>query len=387
MGTAAAMAAVPLSSRKMWGAGMTRRSLWMGSCNPRSNKNGIYHAWFDAATGRATEPTLAAATALPSFLTTMTDGRGRTILYSVNELARGDGQVSAFVMDGAKGALTPINHVSAEGEAPCYLSARPSTRTLYSANYNGGSVSVYRAAADGALLPVVQKINLQAGKYGQPGPSVRQGTSHPHSTTLSPNGRFCIVNDLGKDSVNVFPILPDGRLDEEGVKLTRRPAETGPRHVAFHPNGKWVYGIDELNNTLQRYEWVESGATAELKPLPQSLSSMQPHGPAPVAGEPLTASEVAISADGRFLYACTRGDDSLTVFAIAKDGNLTFKQRVGSGGAMPRQFALDPTGGWIACCNNNSPAVTIFKRTQADGTLSEALQTLAVESPEFALFT
>lgn len=380
--SAALAAAVPFSSRILRAAGPAKLSLWMGSC-ARGNKDGIFHSVFDPATGHATEPTLAADTRQPSFFCTMPDSKGRLILYSVNELGSGDGNVSAFLVNNTAGKLTLINHVSAQGAAPCYISARPSTRTLYTANYNGGSISVFHAAPDGSISALVQKIDLHQPLFGKPGPNIRQGTSHPHSTTLSPDGRYVIVNDLGDDKIDIFRILPGGKLDANNPLLVDLAPETGPRHVAFHPNGHWVYGVNELANTLQQYSWLEG----QLNPLAENISTMQPDGPAPVPGEPLTAAEVAISPDGRFLYACTRGDDSLTVFEIAGDGELTFRQRIGSGGKIPRQFTLDPTGNWIVCCNNNSPAVTIFQRNSATGFLTGPIQTLAVESPEFALFT
>ncbi len=381
------LAARPLLGAASGSKGM-RQSLWIGSCATRGAANGIYHSWFDAATGKLSEPTLAAATGTPSFFTMMPDAKGRQILYSVNELEHGQGSVSAFLVDGAAGILMPINKVSSVSDGPCYISARPATRTLYTANYTSSGITVFHALPDGSLEPAIQHLDLKDTKrFGTPGPSVRQGVSHPHSTTLSPDGKFCIVNDLGDDSIDIFAIAPDGKLSDTGPTLVKMPAVTGPRHVAFHPNKKWVYGINELNNTLRLYAWEEHGGTATLRYMNESISTLEPDGPAPAPGEPLTASEVAISADGRFLYACTRGDDSLTVFAIAQTGALKFVQRITSGGKIPRQFTLDPTGGWIACCNNNSPAVTLYRRNAADGTLSGPVQTLAVASPEFALFS
>jgi len=387
-GLSMCMAAQPIMSMARNKAGK-RLSLWVGSCSMRGAKNGIFHSWFDPATGTLSEPVLAAETQQPSFFTTMKDARGRQVLYTVNELDADKSTVTAFAIDETAGTLTQINSAASVIGGPTYISARPSTHTLYTANYTGSGLSVFHARPDGALDPVIQHIDTRdTARFGTPGPHVRQGISHPHSTQLSPDGKFVIVNDLGDDSIDIFAVAPDGRLSDAGPTLVKVPPQTGPRHVAFHPNGKWVYGIDELDNTLRLYAWEEKGSAATLRYLDESILTTAPGTPAPAAGRPWTASEVAISPDGRFLYACTRGDDSLTVFAIdAKTGKLNFKQRIGTGGRTPRFFGLDPTANWIICCNNNSPAVTLFKRNPADGSLSGPVQTLAIESPEYALFT
>jgi 6-phosphogluconolactonase len=147
-----------------------------------------------------------------------------------------------------------------------------------------------------------------------------------------------------------------------------------------------VYGINELNNTLRQYQWEEHNGAAELRFLDRSISTLAPDTPSSTAL--ITASEVAISPDGRFLYACTRGDESLTVFDIApKDGALRFKQRISCGGKEPRHFTLDPSARWIICCNDNSAALTVFRRDQTDGTLTGPVQTVSIDTPEFALFS
>jgi 6-phosphogluconolactonase len=260
-------------------------------------------------------------------------------------------------------------------------------RTLYTANYTGSSISVFRALPDGSLVPAIQHLDLKdTARFGHPGPHRRQGMPHPHCVTLSPDGKFAVVNDLGNDSLDVFTITPDGRLSDDGPTLTKTPPVTGPRHIAFHPNGRWVYGINELNNTLRQYQWQKHGNAAELHFMDQSISTLAPN--TPDSTRLITASEVAISPDGRFLYTCNRGDESLTVFDIApKDGTLSFKQRISCGGKEPRHFTLDPSARWIICCNDNSAAVTVFRRDRSNGTLTGPVQTVSIDAPEFALFS
>ncbi len=361
----------------------TQHSLWIGSCGHNA-KSGIYHAWFDAGTGKLQEPVLAAATPVPSWFTMMRDTTGRQILYTANESMRSNGGISSFIVGADNASLTPLNHV-AFPDGPCYVSASIAKRTLYTANYTGGTVTVVSVLPDGSLGSIVQHLDFKdTARFGKSGPHPRQGAPHPHSTTLSPDGKFVITDDFGNDSIDIFTIAPDGQLT--GPVLVKTPPENGPRHIAFHPNDRWVYGINELGNTLRQYQWQEHNGTAELRYLDHSISTMAPD--APPISTPITASEVAITPDGKFLYACTRGDDTLTVFDIApKDGTLHFKQSIPSGGKEPRHFTLDPTGGWIICSNDESAAVTIFYRDQITGRLTGPVQTIAIDVPQFALFS
>jgi len=369
-----------------WSAAATRQSVWFGSCARNSTSNGIYHCWFDAVKGVLSEPTLAAPTEQPSFLCTMRDERKRLILYSVNEIARREGAVASFVVDEVAGTLMPLNCIGIKNVGPTYISARPSTRTLYTANYTGSSLSVLRADPDGQIAEVLQSFDTKDPRFGTPGIHTDQGVSHPHSVTLSPDKRFVLVNDLGDDSIDIFAVQKDGRLSETPL-LVKVPAGSGPRHLAFHPNGRWVYGLNELGCALRQYAWVERNSGAELRYLDRSISAVDPTQQPP-AGTRVSAAEVEVSSDGRFLYASARGVNAITVFTIGRhDGALTFKQSVSSGGKAPRHFKLDPTAEWLICCNNNSSDMTLLRRNKTDGTLTEPLQTVKVDGGEFALFT
>ena len=374
-----------LALRPLRAAVATRQNVWIGAGASRGATSGIYHAWLDTQSGKLTEPVLAIETPSPSWLTIMRDARGRQILYSTNELERGQGGVSSFVMDNAQGTLTLLNHVLSQDDGPTYLTARPASRTLYTANYAGSGVTVFGALPDGSLTPPIQQLDMKdAKRFGTPGPDHRQVVPHPHSVVLSPDGKFAVISDLGNDVVYVFAIEHDGKLSDAGPLQVKAPPATGPRHLAFHPNGRWVYGIDELNNTLRRYGWQEHGATAALTYLGQTISTIAPGEPDP--GRLVSAAEVAVTRDGRFLYATSRGDDTIMVFDIAaRTGELSFKQSITSGGREPRHFGLDPSEQWIICCNGNNGAVTTYRRNKTDGTLAGPLQTLAVKGAEVSL--
>jgi 6-phosphogluconolactonase len=357
--------------------------VWIGSCADASNSNGIYGAQFDPLTGKLSAPSLRVRTPRPSYFDILP---GETpVLYAVNELSHGNGAVAAFAIS-AGNRLSPLNEVPSQGDGPCYLSLCARTRTIYTANFHGSSVSVFPILPleNGALGPAIQYLDFKNTRYGRPGPDNRQVTPHPHSVTWSPDRRFLIVNDLGNDSIDVFSVSPsDGSLSSQGPVRCQRPPASGPRHIAFHPRHPWAYGISELNSTLQQYKWIEQANSAKLEPLGPEISTLA--DASSNAGN--AAAEVVIAADGRFLYASNRGDDSLTVFSIdAHSGLLHFRQRIPSGGKTPRHFLIDPSQAWLLCCNNGSDAVTVFARDARDGSLDGPRSTVAIECPKFCLY-
>ena len=210
---------------------------------------------------------------------------------------------------------------------------------------------------------------------------------HPHSVHLSPDNRFLLVNDLGSDRISVFTVNPaTARLGPPALFSNNRPG-SGLRHIAFHPNGRWVYSINELDSTIDRFLWTTTSSRTD----PQGLlvntgAPVKTIAPSfPVAKN--TAAEVAISLDGNFLYASNRGEDSLVVFSIAPvNGALTLVQRISCGGRTPRHFTLDPSERWLLCGNQDSASITIFRRDSASGRIGGPTQTIPLDSPMFCLF-
>jgi len=163
---------------------------------------------------------------------------------------------------------------------------------------------------------------------------------------------------------------------------------TGPRHIAFHPNERWAYGIDELANRIDQYLYTsmhaEPGVDAQalLSGAGHSVSTIDP-GFRGVN----TAAEIVVTPTGDFVYASNRGEDSLVVYSIDEiAGTLTFVQRISCGGKTPRHFTLDHSTNWIVCGNQDSASVTVFARDGGSGRLSGPVQTLPLESPMFTLF-
>ena len=361
--------------------------VYFGTDTQRGVSKGIYLSRFNPATGQLSTPVLAAATVRPSYLAISTPVAGHRRIYAANEANDSSAMLTSFLMDPANGALHPINQVTATGAGPCYVSLNAGGDAAFVANYAGSSIASYRVLPNGSLSEPVERIDYKNPKFGKRGPAgARQDVPHPHSVHLSPDNRFLLVSDLGSDAITVFPVEPGAKLGTP-VLFQNDRAGCGPRHIAFHPNGRWVYSVNELDSTIDLFHWSETSSRTD----PQGLLINTGHFvkiSAPGADSKNAAAEVAVSADGNFVYASNRGEDSLVVFGVAEDGKLTLVQRTGCGGKSPRQFALSPDslGHWLVCGNQDSATVTVFRRDGVSGKLSGPVQTLPLDSVMFTLF-
>ena len=358
---------------------------YFGTDTSKGLAKGIYRATFNASTGELTQPGLVAETEQPSFLA-IGPATTRRMLYAVNESGNA---VLTFRMQPQTGDLQRVGQVSSGTAGPCFISIDATGNAAFTANYAGGGVSSYRIQPDGTLSAPVDQVNYKdPARYGTNGPNpARQDGPHPHSATISPDNRFVVVCDLGHDRISIFEI--DGEpakleTDEPHLFSNNRPG-SGPRHVVFHPNQRWVYGVNELDSTVDHYLWTATHASNA-----QALLTLA--GP-PVktiaesfAGKS-TAAEVAISPNGYFLYVSNRGEDSLVMFTIDQTtGALKESQRISCGGKTPRHFTIDPTGNWILCANQDGGGVTVFRRDAGSGRLTGPVSSLPVPGPMFTLF-
>ena len=368
----AASAALPFALR---GFAQSRAPQWAYLGTDKGK--GIYRARWNAATGELGKPELAIAADRPDFFALHPK---LPVLYSVNSVGNGKGAVSSFRVNTATSELTLLNKVSSHGDGPCFVSV--SLPWVFVANYSGGSIAAYRVDERGRLADEAQNsfaCKDHGDACGVLGPvHERQDAPHLHCTTIAPNGDI-VVCDLADDSILVFP-LPKERLQPP----LRYPARkgSGPRHVAFHPNGKWMYCIHEVDCTIDLYDWSVREGKGVLALREASTISALTKG-TPVKGN--TACEIVISDDGRFAYTCTRGANDIAVYRIdPKSGLLTEQQRVKCGGQVPRYIAFDPSRRWLASCNQNAPGnVAIFAHDPATGRLSDAPRAFAAESPMF----
>jgi 6-phosphogluconolactonase len=361
--------------------------VYFGTDTGKGGSKGIYMSRFDPVKGQLTPPVLAATIASPTFLALSTPRSGHRFLYTVNAFNDTTSAATTFSIDPVTGALKKLGEVPVDGNDPVCISIDSTSQTAFVANYDS-SLSSFRVMADGTLSPPVDHIDFKdPKKFGALGPNPHQDASHPHSATISPDNRFVLVSDLGTDQITVFLIDSDtGHLSGQKLFTNNRPG-SGPRHIVFHPNGRWVYGINELDSTVDRYLWTAT----RFSDTPQGMliSTNEPiktiADDFPVAKN--SAAEIVISSDGAFLYASNRGEDTLAVFSISeKDGRLIFLQRISCGGKTPVHLAISPTAKWLLCSNHHSNNVTVFRRDAATGKLAGPTQTMPIDSPMFLLF-
>jgi 6-phosphogluconolactonase (cycloisomerase 2 family) len=279
----------------------------------------------------------------PSFLALSSDGAH---LYSVH----GDlSDISAFKVDKSSGKLSFINRQSTEGKNPVHLAIDPTGRYVVVSNHIGASLAVLPIAADGSLEPLTQLVHLE----GPIGPHrIEQKQSKPHFNPFDPNGRFVIVPDKGLDRTFSFR-FENGQLTPVHAPFVASREGAGPRHIAFHPDGRYAWVVNELDSTVTTYGY--DSANGALTPL-QVLSSL----PDTYTGNS-RASEIEVDRTGRFVYASNRGDDSIAVFKIdASNGHLRFQGAVPTQGKTPRFMTSTPDGRHMYALNEDSDTIVAF---------------------------
>ena len=355
---------------------------------PPGNGRGIHRFTVERATGALTPTGVTEIGTSPGCLAINAAG---TRLYSSNETDRsGDdkqGTVSAFGIDRSDGRLELLNTVRSGGAGPTYISVHPGGRYLLVANYHGGSVAVLPIAEDGRLAEA-SDVKVAAGTVGPtraphapPGSFAFSGHDHTHAHMIQadPSGRFVIHTDLGLDQIYVWKLdAHRGVLAPNDPPSVTLPPGDGPRHFSFHPSGRWFYSIQEEGSTLVLFDY--DGGSGRLTAR-QTISSLPPG----FAGSNF-CSEILVSADGRFVYAGNRLHDSIGIFAIGRDGTLTFVADEWTRGNYPRSFAFDPTGSFLYCCNQRADNVTVFRVDRTTGGLAFTGQYVPVGNPSHVVF-
>lgn len=292
------------------------------------------------------------------------------IVYAVSEV--GEGAVVAFRRDGAD-SLKEISRQSSGGNGPCQLSVHPNGKGLFVANYGDGRVSMLGLNADGTFTDRVH-TEQHEGK----GPNEkRQEHAHAHSFYPHPNGTHALSADLGCDAIYVYRIdFENGRLAE--AKTVQMKPGSGPRHMAITPDGRFVYVVCEMANTVEVMRWNDDGSMTNL----QTLSTVPSE-----YTQPGTSAEVRLHPSGKFLYATNRGHDSVAAFRVDPDaGTLTYIAAVSAGGNSPRGMEVDPTGQYLLAANQRSDVVTLFRIDARTGALLSTGSTLSIEKPSCVRF-
>lgn len=329
---------------------------------------GIHTLRFDTDTGALSRAFPPVEAQNPSWLALSPDGGHLYAAIETDAFEGGPGgAVASFSVDGDTGELKPAGMQPTEGRAPCHVATDGRGRFLFAANYGEGTVTQFPLEAGGGIAPLSRVLRHKGS-----GPDKkRQGGPHAHCAAFAPDGKHLFAVDLGCDSVFVYPFDPETGVaarPEYAMKL--RPG-SGPRHIAFHPSGRFAYVVTELSNEVAAFAYSPEDGVREL----QYVSAL-PEG---FVGKSWCAA-IHIAPDGSALYASNREHDSIAVFRIDETGRLEQLQAAPTLGRWPRDFAIAPGGKWLLAANQKSNGVVVF-RIEKDGRIGEAVGKLRVEKP------
>ncbi|MBS4218714.1 lactonase family protein [Bacillus sp. FJAT-49711] len=324
----------------------------------RQSSEGIYCFILDTEKGKLMNVEAAAKVGSPTYLTISEENR---YLYSVAQQEKSGG-VAAFSVDSETGELSLLNIEVQEGASPCHLDVFQ--HELVTGNYHEGTVELYKTNGHGV------EPASSVSKHEGTGPHERQEKPHVHYTAFTPDKKFVVVADLGTDEVVTYKVENE-KLEKVNTLAVR--AGSGPRHLAFHPNGKVAYLLTELSSEVVVLNYnAEDGSFTEkqyIKAIPEEFT------------ETNDASAIHISSDGRFVYTGNRGHNSITVFSVDTDtGELSIVEQTSSGGEWPRDFVLDPSESFLIASNQHTGNLVLFARDKETGKLTKLNS--EVEVPE-----
>lgn len=366
---ALALPAVPFAIRCIAQPPAVRQRAYIGSTGKQSQ--GIFVAEFDAASGSFSAPKMVASLAGNDSMTL--HPRDRKKLYSTGAV---DGAAVVQGYTVADDALQPINQQPTRGAGANFLSLDPSGRVAMEANWGSGDITTYRVAHDGLLSEPVEHIAYGEANHG---PAPVQVHSRCHSILTAPGGRFVLVNDYGCDRIYIY------RLDATTAKLTPHTTRfyaaapgSAPRHLVFHPNGRWIYCNNELTNTVDLLDWDAKHGTLTLR---ESVSTL------PLDAPPkCRTADMVLSPDHRFLYCSVRTLESFVTYAVQSNGSLRKLQFLPSQGSENRCVTLDATGRWLIAANQRSGDLAVLPRDAQTGLLGKQASSVPVPGACFVLW-
>jgi 6-phosphogluconolactonase len=368
-GLAAVGLAVPARRLEAVFGSKGAQTLYVGTYTSGKSE-GIYIYRMDVTTGALSHINTMKGVTDPSFLAI--DPRRRW-LYAVNEVeqfaGKPSGALSAFSIDQKSGNLSFLNQQPTLGGAPCHLTVDKTGRFVLVANYTGGNISIFPVKPDGSLgvaSGMVQHHGSSINKDRQEGP-------HAHCIELDSSNRYAFAVDLGIDKVMIYKFNARNGTLTPNKDVQLKPGD-GPRHLTFHPNGRYAYVINELTNTVTAFTYdTATGSlnqTQTIPTLPKDFSGAN------------TTAEILVTPSGKFLYGSNRGHDSIVAFAIDQNtGKLTFIEHVPTQGKTPRNFTIDPTGTFLLVANKDSDTIVNFRINPATGRLTSTGHTAQVPTP------
>jgi len=352
---------LPLNAQK------SNYRLLIGTYTNTGKSEGIYTYEIDLDKFVFTQKSVAKELENPSYLALTSD---KKYIYAVSESDIAS-KTGAFAFNESIGKLSFINNSDTHSSGPCFVST--TKHHVVTANYGGGSISVFGRNDNGSLTDVLQLIQHVGGSID---PN-RQREPHVHQVKFTPDGKYLLVNDLGTDKVTVYSYNANSKtniltpFDSIEVK-----AGSGPRHLTFSKDGKRVYLLQEMDGTITVLK-LDKGKLTKLQETTVVKKTDIETG----------AADIHLSPDERFLYATNRGTaNDISCFSVAKDGTLTFVQQYSTGGVGPRNFSLTPDGKYILVGNQQTDNITIFKRNTKTGLLTNTGKSIKVGAPVCLLF-
>jgi 6-phosphogluconolactonase len=347
----------------------TKLNLLVGTYTNKCDSKGIYVYDFDATTADFKYKNATSAVINPSYLTV---AKENNFVYSVNENGK-ESTVSAFTYMPESGALGFVNKESSQGADPCYIIN--DTKNVIVANYSGGNIAVFGKNNDGSLTAAKQVVNHKGSSVN----SRRQEKPHAHMVYFSPDNKYVLSNDLGTDKLNLYKYNPNSNnkilVASDSVALK---AGSGPRHLTFSKNGKFVYVLQELDGNLTVFAYAQG----KLKKIQETTILAKDFKGA------VGSADIHISPDGLFLYATNRGEaNTISIFKVGKDGQLESKGLTSTLGKGPRNFAIDPTGNYLLVAHQYTNEIVIFKRDLVSGVLTDTGKRIDLCSPVCLVFT
>jgi 6-phosphogluconolactonase len=340
-----------------------------------SQGNQLRAARFDPASGKLTAIGVVAEGLRPTWAIAHPS---KPILYVVNDERVKEGSITAYAVDRASGSLAKINEGATGGTGSTHMWFDIPSNSLLAANFTAGSASSIAVKPDGSVGALVSTI-----KATGTGPHRRQTSSHAHGVAVDPSGKYALVADLGTDRLYVYgfdrstlAMTADDAATPRSVAL---PPGSGPRHLAFRPDGRFVYLVNELSSDIVALRWdAAQGRLTQVQLLPLSSPDIK---------EAKSASEVAVSADGRFVYAGNRGEHQILVYRSDPDsGELTLVQRASGGGEGPWAFTLHSSGKWMLVANQRTAKVNVLRVDTATGMLADSGHSLESITPVSVTF-
>lgn len=339
-------------------------NLMIGTYTSPGKSEGIYLYSFNVSNADFKFKSLAKNIANPSYLALSKDNK---FVYSVAE-APDNSAVAAFAFDGLKPELSLLNKQATGSPGPCFVTV--DDKNVFTANYGGGSISVFGIEGNGALTPLKQLVQ-HTGKSIDP--KKRQESAHAHQVQFTPDRKYLVCTDLGEDRVYIYNYHPAAKEKVLSLKtLVATAPGTGPRHLTFSPNGKFAYLAHEFNGSITTFAY-HKGMLNKI----QETSTTDKGFSGRIDG-----ADIHLSPDGKFVYETNRGDaNTISAFAVQSDGKLAFISRISTLGKGPRNFAIDPTGNYLLVAHQYTDDVVIFERNKKTGTLKDTGKRIKLAAP------